>query len=98
MSKNAAAVKAQKDKLTHYSELSKNYVIKPVAMETLGAWGPESLQFVKEIGQRIADNTGDKRSTSFLLQAISMAVQRGNVASIRGTVPNSKTLHELFYL
>ena len=41
---------------------------------------------------------GDKRATSFLFQSISMAVQRGNVGSIRGSVPNAKILHELFYL
>ena len=88
---------AQKEKLTHYSELAKNYQIQPIAMETLGAWGAESLKFVKEIGQRISDNRGDKRSSSFLLQALSMAVQRGNVASIRGSMPSTKTLHEIHY-
>ena len=70
----------------------------PIAVETLGSWGPSGIKFIKEIGSRIQLNTGDKRSTSFLFQAISMAIQRGNVASIRGSVPNSKTLHELYYL
>ena len=93
----SAATAAQKEKLTHYSELAKNYQIQPIAMETLGAWGAESLKFVKEIGQRISDNRGDKRSSSFLLQALSMAVQRGNVASIRGSMPTTKTLHEIHY-
>lgn len=93
-----AAVKAQTDKMSHYQELSLNYIIQPVAVETLGSWGPDSLSFVRQIGQRIADNIGDKRSTSYLLQAISMAIQRGNVTSIRGSVPNTKYLHELFYL
>ena len=70
----------------------------PVAVETLGSWGPAGLKFIKDIGTRIATATGEKRSKYFLFQAISMAIQRGNVASIRGSVPNSKTLHELYYL
>ena len=92
------AQKAEKDKVAHYQELANNYIVMPIAVETLGSWGPSGIQFIKEIGSRIQLNTGDKRSTSFLFQAISMAIQRGNVASIRGSVPNSKTLHELYYL
>ena len=70
----------------------------PVAMETMGSWGPSGLAFVKEIGQRIADATGEKRSTSFLFQSIGLAAQRGNIASVRGSVPNARSLEELFYL
>ena len=93
-----AAAKARTDKMTHYKELSKNFIVQPVAMETLGSWGTESLKFIREVGQRIANNFNDKRATSFLLQAISVAVQRGNVTSIKGSVPNTKSLHEIFYL
>ena len=57
-----------------------------------------SLKFIRDIGSRIADATGEKRSKYFLFQAISMAVQRGNVASILGTVPDEKKLDEIFYL
>ena len=67
-------------------------------METRGSWGPDSLKFVSEIGQRIASHTGEKRSASYLFQAISVAVQRGNVASVRGSLPNEKTLNEIYYL
>ena len=94
----SAAEKGEKIKLAHHSELSGNYIVQPVANETLGPWGPMSIKFVKELGSRISAINGDKRSTCFLFQAISMAVQRGNIASIRGSVPNQKYLHELFYL
>ena len=40
--------------------------------------------------------TKDKRSSSFLFQAISMEVQRGNCASVLGTVESPKLLQELF--
>ena len=92
------AMKAEEDKVSHYIDLAQNFIVQPVATETLGSWGPSGMKFIKEIGKRIQDNTGDKRSTSFLFQSISMAVQRGNVASIRGSIPNTKTLTELFYL
>ena len=70
----------------------------PVAMETLGSWAPMGLKFFKEIGSRIADSTGDTRATSFLFQSIGIATQRGNAASIAGTVPSAKKLEELYYL
>ena len=93
-----AASKAEKDKMTHYLDLCTTYIVTPVAMETLGSWGPSGLKFVKEVGKKISDSTGEKRSTSFLFQAISIAVQRGNAASIRGTVPSLKSLNEIYYL
>ena len=94
----STAEKGEKVKLAHYAELSNTYIFQPVANETLGPWGSSSLKFIKEIGSRITAINGDKRSTSYLFQAISMAVQRGNIASIRGSVPNQKHLNELFYL
>ena len=45
----------------------------PVSMETLGSWAPMGLKFVKDIGARITDAHGDKRSTNFLFQAIGIA-------------------------
>ena len=68
-----------------------------VATETMGSWGPVGLKFIKDIGGRIAEATGEKRSKSFLFQAISIAVQRGNVSSVLGTTPDSKKLDEIFY-
>ena len=93
-----AAVKAEQIKLKHYQELGATFTVVPIAMETMGSWGPDSLKFVSEIGQRIASHTGEKRSASYLFQAISVAVQRGNVASVRGSLPNEKTLNEIYYL
>ena len=98
MEAGKSAAQAEKRKLSHYQELSHNYTIVPVATETLGSWGKQGLQFIKDIGQRIADINGDKRSTCFLFQSIGMAIQRGNAASITGTIPNMKRLHELYYL
>ena len=70
----------------------------PVAMETLGSWAPLAAKFVKDIGSRIEDATGEKRATSFLFQALGIATQRGNAASVSGTVPSMKRLDEVYYL
>ena len=70
----------------------------PVAVETMGAWGQSSLKFVQEIGDRITVASGDKQATYKLLQNISLEVQRGNIASILGTLPTPKSFNQLFYL
>ena len=53
---------------------------------------------MKDLGSRIADISGEKRSTTYLFQSIGIAAQRGNAASIAGTVPSAKKLDEIFYL
>ena len=55
-----------------------------MAIETLGAIGPKSLVFLKELGWRARRQSGDERAASFLLQRLSVAVQRGNTVSILG--------------
>ena len=74
------------------------YKFTPIAVETFGSWGRQGHTLVKEIGQKLCDITGDKRSTFYLFQRISMAIQRGNAASVLGTVPSSSNLEEIFYL
>ena len=93
-----AALKAEKDKTAHYIDLARDYIVVPIEMETLGPLGPRGLKFIQDIGKRIQDQNGDKRSTTFLLQSIGIATQRGNSASIAGTVPSAKKLDELYYL
>ena len=54
-------------------------------MLTSGAIGPESMAFLKDFGRRVARVTGEEKSTSYLLQRLSVAVQRGNTASVLGS-------------
>ena len=89
---------AESRKHNKYKELKDNYVFTPIAMETFGSWGPESLKFIKEVGSRIQESTGEKRSTSYLIQSLSMTVQRGNASSIMGTVGETKKLEEIYEL
>ena len=48
------------------------------------------------IGRKICDVTGEKRSTSYLLQSISIANQRGNATSVMGTFYNDRNLEEIY--
>ena len=59
-------------------------------------WYLIRIIFIKEVGKLISDKTMERRSNSFLRQSISMDIQRGNCASILGTVESPKLLEELF--
>ena len=64
----------------------RDYQFIPISVETFGNWGEIELKFVKKVGSLIADKTHEKRSTSFLFQALSIALQRGNYLAITGTL------------
>jgi hypothetical protein len=64
-----------------------DYIFIPIAIETLGSLGPAASSFCEELGLRIARESGDLRSASFLRQRLGIAVQRGNAASVLGTFP-----------
>ena len=85
----SAAANAEVLKVAKYSELvsSGDYIFAPIAIETLGVWGPAALAICDEIGGRAARLSGDPRAPSFLRQRLSLAVQRGNAASVIGTHP-----------
>jgi len=80
----SAASEAESRKSAKYSELSVVHTFVPIAVETFGAWGPEAIAFVSELGRRISAVTGEPRSTLFLRQRIDIALQRGNAASVLG--------------
>ena len=59
----------------------------PFVIETSACvWGEQAVILTKEIGRRIAEVTHEPRSTSFLRQRLSVAVQRGNAFCILGTL------------
>ena len=73
-------------KATKYAPLAMAHEFVPIAIETMGTWGARGLSFINEVGRRIAEQTGDPRSTAFLKQRLSLAVQRGNAAAVLGTL------------
>ena len=92
----AAAEFREKVKNSHYKELEGDYCFFPIAVETFGSWGSESHKLVKEIGKKVMEETGEKRSSFYLFQNISIAIQRGNASCVLGTIPHSEGLEEIF--
>ena len=93
-----SAQDAEKEKQDHYHYLLQDYIFTPVAAETMGSWGPIGLKFIKDLGTRIKEKTGERRSTAYLFQSLGMAIQRGNAASVIGTLPRNKKLDEIYLL
>ena len=79
------ATLAEEWKKNIYAHLGPSHSFTPVAVETSGVVGPQSLAFLKDLGRRMRQVTGKERSLSYLLQRVSVAVQRGNTTSVLGT-------------
>ena len=85
---------------TYGNALKDDYHFVPIAVETFGTWGSIGHKFITDIGRTIAEITKNPKSTSFIFQAISMAVQRGNVQCVQGAYGESafEELDEIFYI
>ena len=44
------------------------------------------MAFLKDLSRRIKQRTGEVKARSYLLQRLSVAVQRGNATSVLGTI------------
>src|ERR1700761_5130964 len=94
----SAAEKAERKKIDYYNQLANQFIFIPVASETSGIIGKLGLKLIKKIGSKITEVTNEKRSTSYLIQRCSIVIQKGNTASILGTIKPSQNLSEIFYL
>ena len=90
------AERAERYKHNHYRKLKENYLFTPLAFESLGCMGPETKQFIDKLGSLLRTASGDKRAKDYLLQRISIAIQRGNAACILGTLGKNRI--DDFYL
>ena len=77
---------AEARKAGKYAYLAPTHQFQPVSIETSGAIGPSSWSFLKELGRHVTAETGEARETSYLLQRLSVAIQRGNAAAVLGNV------------
>ena len=50
----------EKIKFSHYQDLASQFIIVPVATETVGTWGIVGLKFLKDLGKQIIAATGGK--------------------------------------
>jgi len=81
-SAGSAADTASNRKETKYSSLPPDFIFQPVAIETLGPLNASGVNCLSEVGRRLTFLSGDSRETSFLLQRLSMLIQRFNSALI----------------
>src|ERR1700761_3661853 len=87
---------AERYKHNHYLFLKENYIFTPLAFETLGCMGPETQQFIGKLGSLMRIASRETRSKDYLLQKISIAIQRGNAACISAALGSNKI--DEFYL
>ena len=57
-----------------HNEFQTNYYVVPIGIETLGSIGPHALDFIKDIGHRITESTGEKKSTSYTANVLSAEI------------------------
>ena len=86
----AAGKQAAERKISKYIALSRTHEFCPIAIETLGPINDEGMSFLQQLGHHMTSASGDKREFSFLMQRISIAVQRSNAVAILGTMTNDE--------
>jgi len=97
----AVANEAEAKKKSKYACLLPTFDFIPIAVETMGSLGDEACAFMHQLGRRIMSVTGERRATEFLLQRLSVAIQRGNASCVLGTINSAKDCQNLdvvFYL
>ena len=82
------AALAEERKSEKFAHLSSHYHFVPFAIESLGAMGPSATALIKDLSFRGSRETGENRFGSFLVQRLSIAIQRGNASSVLGTIPS----------
>ena len=69
-----------------YAELLVSHHFVPVAIETSGVFGQEVLSFIRELGSCLQAKTGEPQSHHYMKRGIAVAMQRGNVVAVLGTM------------
>ena len=82
----AAAEIATERKMSKYNALLNTHFFVPLAIETLGPINITGQNFISDLGRSLTLSTEDKRETCFLLQRLSITIQRFNSVAFRGTL------------
>ena len=73
-------------KIAKYAELGRRFVFQPVAVETSGAIRKSTIQFVNDLGRRLAVRFQVQCESDFLFQRVSLAILRWNAFSTSQSV------------
>jgi len=77
-----AAKLAEAKRISKYGETPSHLLFMPIAVETLGSYGPQAASFIKELGKRQAEQFGDDTAGSSLRQRFSVELQRGDAKCV----------------
>ena len=77
-----ATAHAETGKAKKYAHLDHAYLFQPVAFETCGTVGPESMLSLRHLGKHLRFVTGEPSSFAYLLQCLFVAIQVGNMISM----------------
>src|SRR6218665_83652 len=79
LSQTAISAGSAVRKTAKYALLPETHAcVVPIAFETLRSVSAEGAEYLSELGRRFSTVTGDQRETNFLLQRLSIFVQRHN--------------------
>ena len=84
---------AEERKCSKACHLDVSHIFAPVAIETSGTFRPWTTEFLRELGHHLRLATGESKDATYLLQHLSVAIQRGNAASVMGSISHSAALH-----
>ena len=70
----AGAVAAQVRKHSKYCHLDSSYTFVPVAIETSGAVGTRSTEFLRELGYRLRQATGEVKASMYIYTSCNVSV------------------------
>src|SRR6218665_3719564 len=90
ISAGSAAEQAAVRKTAKYALLPATHVFVPIAFETFWPLNAEGAEFLSELGRCISSVFGAQRETNFLLQRLSICVQRHNAIAFRGTFQDGR--------
>src|SRR6218665_3719853 len=90
ISAGSAVEQAAVRKTAKYALLPATHVFLPIAFETLGPVNAEGTEFLLELGRHISSVSGDQRETNFLMQRLSICVQRHNAIAFSGTFQDGR--------
>jgi len=66
------------DKIIITIGLGNRYIFQPTAVESLGPINDSATAFLGDLGQRIAEQSGEIREGNFLFQRLSVLIQQFN--------------------
>ncbi|GAV01564.1 hypothetical protein RvY_12255-2 [Ramazzottius varieornatus] len=93
-----AAERAEGLKVVKYTNLEGRYFFSPVGFKVYGTFRPAARDLLYKIGKKMRERTGEKRSSEFLRQRVSIDTQRDNSACVLSTFPHARDLEEVYFV